>query len=62
MYAIRSYYGSWSARLSGGTEVRFGKGDVFDNLDTLVSTWAGLMQGQPLPPVSIDLRYRNNFV
>jgi len=53
--------GSWSARLSGGTEVKFGKGDVFDNLDTLVSTWAGLMQGQPLPPISIDLRYTNGF-
>jgi len=53
--------GSWPARLSGGTEVRFGKGDVFDNLDTLVSTWSGLMQGQPLPPVSIDLRYTNGF-
>ncbi len=53
--------GSWSARLSGGTEVRFGKGDVFEKLDTLVSTWAGLMQGQDLPPVSIDLRYTNGF-
>ena len=53
--------GSWSARLSGGTEVRFGKGDVFANLDTLVSTWSGLMQGQPLPPVSVDLRYTNGF-
>jgi hypothetical protein len=27
----------------------------------LISTWAGLMQGQPLPPVSIDLRYTNGF-
>lgn len=53
--------GSWSARLSGGTEVRFGKGDVFKNLDMLVSTWAGLMQGQEMPPVSIDLRYTNGF-
>jgi len=53
--------GSWSARLSGGTEVRFGKGDVVENLDTLVSTWTGLMQGQALPPVSIDLRYTNGF-
>ena len=53
--------GSWSARLSGGTEVKFGKGDVFKNLDMLVSTWSGLMQGQPLPPVSIDLRYTNGF-
>lgn len=53
--------GSWSARLSGGTEVRFGKGDVFKNLDMLVATWSGLMQGQPLPPVSIDLRYTNGF-
>jgi len=53
--------GSWSARLSGGTEVRFGKSDVFKNLDTLVSTWAGLMQGRELPPVSIDLRYTNGF-
>ena len=53
--------GSWSARLSGGTEVRFGKGDVFKNLDMLVSTWAGLMQGQAMPPVSVDLRYTNGF-
>jgi len=53
--------GSWSARLSSGTEVRFGKGDVFKNLDMLIATWAGLMQGQLLPPVSIDLRYTNGF-
>ncbi len=53
--------GSWSARLSGGTEVRFGKGDVFKNLDMLVSTWAGLMQGQAVPPISVDLRYTNGF-
>ncbi len=53
--------GSWSARLNGGTEVKFGKGDVFKNLDILVSTWSGLMQGQPLPPVSIDLRYTNGL-
>ncbi len=53
--------GSWSAHLSGGTEVRFGKGDVFKNLDMLVSTWSGLMQGQTLPPVSVDLRYTNGF-
>ena len=53
--------GSWSARLSGGTEVRFGKGDIFKNLDMLVSTWAGLMQGQAVPPVSMDLRYTNGF-
>jgi len=53
--------GSWSARLACGTEVRFGKGDVFENLDTLVSTWTGLMQGRELPPVSIDLRYTNGF-
>ena len=53
--------GSWSARLSGGTEVSFGKGDIFKNLDVLVSTWAGLMQGQSAPPVSVDLRYTNGF-
>ena len=53
--------GSWSVRLSGGTEVRFGKSDVFENLDTLVSTWAELMQGRELPPISIDLRYTNGF-
>ena len=53
--------GSWSARLSGGTEVKFGKGDVFESLDMLVSTWAGLMQGQEMPPVSVDLRYTNGF-
>ncbi len=53
--------GSWSARLNGGTEVRFGKGNIFKNLDTLVSTWAGLMQGRALPPVSVDLRYTNGF-
>jgi cell division protein FtsQ len=53
--------GSWSARLTGGTEVRFGKGDIFKNLDMLVSTWAGLMQGQAVPPVSVDLRYTNGF-
>lgn len=53
--------GSWSARLSGGTEVKFGKGDIFENLDTLISTWAGLMQGQELPPISVDLRYTNGF-
>jgi cell division protein FtsQ len=53
--------GSWSARLSDGTEVRFGKGDIFKNLDMLVSTWAGLMQGRSLPPVSVDLRYTNGF-
>lgn len=53
--------GSWSSRLSGGTEVRLGKGDIYKNLDMLISTWAGLMQGQDLPPVSIDLRYTNGF-
>ncbi|MGB5486579.1 MAG: FtsQ-type POTRA domain-containing protein [Lysobacterales bacterium] len=53
--------GSWSARLSGGTEVKLGKGDIFKNLDMLVSTWAGLMQGQATPPVSVDLRYTNGF-
>lgn len=53
--------GSWSARLSGGTEVRLGKGNIFKNLDMLVSTWAGLMQGQAVPPVSVDLRYTNGF-
>jgi len=53
--------GSWSARLSGGTEVRLGKGDIFKNLDVLISTWAGLMQGQTAPPISVDLRYTNGF-
>jgi len=53
--------GSWSARLSGGTEVKFGKGDIFKNLDTLVSTWSGLMQDKAVPPVSVDLRYTNGF-
>jgi cell division protein FtsQ len=53
--------GSWSAVLSGGTEVKFGKGDIFKNLEMLVSTWSDLMQGQDLPPVSIDLRYTNGF-
>src|SRR5210317_787891 len=53
--------GSWSARLSGGTEVKFGKGDIFKNLDMLVSTWSGLMHGQDVPPVSVDLRYTNGF-
>ena len=53
--------GSWSARLGGGTEVRFGKGNIFRNLDMLVSTWTGLMQGQALPPISVDLRYTNGF-
>ncbi len=53
--------GSWSARLTSGTEVKFGKGDIFKNLDVLISTWAGLMQGQAMPPVSVDLRYTNGF-
>jgi cell division protein FtsQ len=53
--------GSWSARMSGGTEVKLGKGDIYKNLDMLVSTWAGLMQGQEIPPISIDLRYTNGF-
>jgi len=53
--------GSWSARLGGGTEVRLGKGDIFKNLDMLISTWAGLMQGKAVPPVSVDLRYTNGF-
>jgi len=53
--------GSWSARLNGGTRVKFGKGNIFRNLDTLVSTWAGLMHGQAIPPISIDLRYTNGF-
>ena len=53
--------GSWSAHLSGGTEVKFGKGDIFKNLDMLVSTWSGLMQGQATLPVSVDLRYTNGF-
>lgn len=53
--------GSWSALLSGGTEVKFGKGDVFKNLDMLVNTWAGLMQDQDRPPVSVDLRYTNGL-
>ena len=53
--------GSWSAHMTGGTEVKFGKGEIFKNLDILVSTWAGLMQGQDLPPVSVDLRYTNGF-
>lgn len=53
--------GSWSARLSGGTEVRIGKGDIFKKLDMLISTWAELMQGQTVPPVRVDLRYTNGF-
>jgi cell division protein FtsQ len=53
--------GSWSARLSGGTEVSLGKGEILKNLDMLISTWAGLMHGQELPPVSVDLRYTNGF-
>ena len=53
--------GSWSAHMTGGTEVKFGKGEIFKSLDILVSTWAGLMQGQDLPPVSVDLRYTNGF-
>lgn len=53
--------GSWSAVLSGGTEVRFGKGDLFESLEVMVSSWAGLMRGQSLPPISIDLRYTNGF-
>ncbi len=53
--------GSWSARLSGGTEVRLGKDDVIRNLDMLISTWAGLMLGQPVAPVRVDLRYTNGF-
>lgn len=53
--------GSWSAQLSGGTEVRFGKGDVFKNLDMLINTWAMLMEDQELPPVSVDLRYTNGL-
>jgi len=53
--------GSWSARLSGGTEIKLGKGDIFKSLDMLISTWAGLMHGQAVPPVSIDLRYTNGF-
>lgn len=53
--------GSWSARLNGGSEIRLGKGDIFGKLDTLVSTWAGLMQGRAVPPVSVDLRYTNGF-
>ena len=53
--------GSWSARMSGGTEIKLGKGDIYKNLDILVSTWAGLMQGQAIPPISVDLRYTNGF-
>ena len=53
--------GSWSVRLSSGTEIRFGKGDFLAKLDVLISTWSGLMQGQTTPPVSIDLRYTNGF-
>ncbi len=53
--------GSWSVRLNGGTEIRFGKGDFLIKLKMLISTWPGLMQGQPAPPVSIDLRYTNGF-
>ena len=53
--------GSWSAELSGGTTVKFGKGDVFKGLNTLISSWNGLMQDKSLPPVSIDLRYTNGF-
>ena len=53
--------GSWSARLNGGTEVRLGKGNIYKNLDMLVSTWPGLMRGKGMPPVSIDLRYTNGF-
>ncbi len=53
--------GSWSARLSGGTEVKFGKGAIFENLDMLISSWAGLMQGQDTLPIRVDLRYTNGF-
>ncbi len=53
--------GSWSARLSGGTAIRFGKGEIFKNLDMLVSSWEGLMQGKTVPPISVDLRYTNGF-
>ncbi len=53
--------GSWSVLLTGGTEVRLGKGDISEKLDTLIETWAGLMQGKQLPPVAVDLRYTNGF-
>lgn len=53
--------GSWSAKLSSGTEVKFGKGEVFKNLDRLINTWAGLMDDQQLPPVTVDLRYTNGL-
>jgi len=53
--------GSWSARLNGGTVVKLGKGDIYKSLDILISTWAGLTQGQAVPPVSVDLRYTNGF-
>jgi len=53
--------GSWSAKLSSGTEVKFGKGDVFKNLDRLINTWASLMDDQELPPVTVDLRYTNGL-
>lgn len=53
--------GSWSVQLNGGTEVHLGKGDIFEKLDTLVKTWGDLMDGKPLPPVAVDLRYTNGF-
>ena len=53
--------GSWSAVLSGGTEIRFGKGQIRKNVSMLVDAWNGLMQDQVRPPVSIDLRYTNGF-
>ena len=53
--------GSWSAQLSSGTEVKFGKGDVSKNLDRLIDTWTGLMDSEELPPVTVDLRYTNGL-
>lgn len=53
--------GAWFLELNNGTQVHIGREQATSRLQTLVKSWPGLMQGQDLAPLSIDLRYTNGF-
>ena len=53
--------GAWFLAVSSGTEIQIGREDALPRLRRLVASWEGLMQGRPMAPLSVDLRYTNGF-
>jgi cell division protein FtsQ len=53
--------GAWFLELGNGTEVQIGREDALPRLQRLVKSWAGLMRGQDMSPLLVDLRYTNGF-